>query len=244
KVIVNIVSHEKSAFIAGHQILDGPLILSENVDWFQKKKKKLLIFKVDFEKAFDPATIYVNGRPTSKFSIKRGLRQGYPLSLFLFILVMERLHNALSIVSEKDCLIIDRIDHGQWLWNWSMPNLGARNSADLLDMHFEISFVEINEVEDTCVWLLGTDGTVSIKDARYIIDSKILQYLAPSTVWDKNIPQKAISCPSCNGNMESSNHIFLECKIAKDIWMVVRKWCDIYFPPFTSYEHWKGWFTS
>ncbi|GKB22153.1 hypothetical protein Tco_0856076 [Tanacetum coccineum] len=71
-----------------------------------------------------------------------------------------------SIMSEKDCLIIDRIDHGQWLWNWSMPNLGARNSADLLDMHFEISFVKINEAEDTCVWLLGTDGTVSIKDAR------------------------------------------------------------------------------
>ncbi|GJZ73126.1 hypothetical protein Tco_0637272 [Tanacetum coccineum] len=53
---------------------------------------------------------------------------------------------------EKDCLIIDRIDHGQWRWNWSRPNLGARNSADLLDMLFEISSVEINEVEDPCVW--------------------------------------------------------------------------------------------
>ncbi|GJX87305.1 RNA-directed DNA polymerase, eukaryota, partial [Tanacetum coccineum] len=173
--------------------------------------------------------------------------------------------------SEKDCLIIDRIDHGQWRWNWSRPNLGARNSADLLDMLFEISSAEINEVEDTCVWSLGTDGTFSVKDARCIIDSKILPSLAPSTVWDKNIPRKvnifiwrlildrlphklnlssrgidiqAISCPSCNGNVESSNHIFFECNIAKDIWMLVRKWCDISFPPFTSYEHWKGWFTS
>ncbi|GJV91012.1 reverse transcriptase domain-containing protein [Tanacetum coccineum] len=25
----------------------------------------------------------------------------------------------------KDYLIIDRIDHGQWRWNWSRPNLGA-----------------------------------------------------------------------------------------------------------------------
>ncbi|GKE30212.1 hypothetical protein Tco_1445596, partial [Tanacetum coccineum] len=53
-----------------------------------------------------------------------------------------------------------------------------------------------------------------------------------------------IYCPSCNGNVESLNHIFFECNIAKDIWTLVRKWCAIYFPPFTSYEHWKGWFSS
>nr|GEU82264.1 hypothetical protein [Tanacetum cinerariifolium] len=59
---------------------------------------------------------------------------------------------------EKDCLVIDRIDHGQWRWNWSRPNFGARNSADLLDMLFEISFEEINEVEDTCVMQELEDG--------------------------------------------------------------------------------------
>ncbi|GJS23531.1 hypothetical protein Tco_0452163 [Tanacetum coccineum] len=57
-------------------------------------------------------------------------------------------------------------------------------------MLFEISSAKINEVEDTCVWSLGTDGTFSVKDARCIIDSKILPSLAPSSVWDKNIPRK------------------------------------------------------
>ncbi|GJR37934.1 hypothetical protein Tco_1213618 [Tanacetum coccineum] len=93
-----------------------------------------------------------------------------------------RYNRLYRLESEKDCLIIDRIDHGQWRWNWSRPNLGARNTADLLDMLFEISYAEINEVEDTCVWSLGTDETFSLKDARCIIDSKILPSLAPLIV--------------------------------------------------------------
>nr|GEV86331.1 SOSS complex subunit B homolog [Tanacetum cinerariifolium] len=50
---------------------------------------------------------------------------------------------------------------------------------------------EINEVKDTCVWSLGTDGTFSVKDARCIIDSNPSS--APSTILDKNISRKTTS---------------------------------------------------
>ncbi|GJW71697.1 RNA-directed DNA polymerase, eukaryota [Tanacetum coccineum] len=52
-VIGSLVSKEQSIFIRGRQIFDGPLILSEVIDWCNQKKMKAMIFKVDFEKAYD-----------------------------------------------------------------------------------------------------------------------------------------------------------------------------------------------
>lgn len=41
------------AFIKGRQILDGILIANEKVDKTRSLKKELILFKVDFEKAYD-----------------------------------------------------------------------------------------------------------------------------------------------------------------------------------------------
>nr|GEX99612.1 RNA-directed DNA polymerase, eukaryota [Tanacetum cinerariifolium] len=130
-VLGDIVSEVQSAFVADRQILDGPFILNEIMQWCKRKKKQTLVFKVDFEKAYDSVrwdflddilgkfgfgekwrrwiqgclkssrgSIIINGSPTDDFQFSKGLKQGDPLSPFLFILVMESLHLSFQKVEE------------------------------------------------------------------------------------------------------------------------------------------------
>nr|GEV49786.1 RNA-directed DNA polymerase, eukaryota [Tanacetum cinerariifolium] len=87
-VIGSCVSSEQTTFIKGRNILDGPFILNEVIEWHHKRKKELMVFKVDFEKAFDS----VRWDFLDLVMEKLGFRERNPLSLFLFILVMEGLH--------------------------------------------------------------------------------------------------------------------------------------------------------
>jgi len=52
-VIGSVVSDSQSAFIKGRQILDGILVANEVVDEARRHKKEMILFKVDFDKAFD-----------------------------------------------------------------------------------------------------------------------------------------------------------------------------------------------
>ncbi|GKD97873.1 reverse transcriptase domain, reverse transcriptase zinc-binding domain protein [Tanacetum coccineum] len=138
------------------------------------------------------------------------------------------------------------------------------------DMLKQIGQLNIIVSQDTIVWNLCPNGTFTVNDARNIIDQKTLPSL-PSTSWDKIIPHKvnifmwrlsldrlphrlnlslcrmdipAISCSSCNANVESANHIFFEYIIASDLWKLVYRWCEIPFVKALSFEAFKDWLSS
>nr|GEZ15733.1 RNA-directed DNA polymerase, eukaryota [Tanacetum cinerariifolium] len=87
-VLGSLVHEVQSAFIADRQILDGPMIVNEWCYWIQSCLKS------------SRRSIIINGSPTDEFQFFRGLKQGDPLSPFLFILIMESLHLSFEKVVE------------------------------------------------------------------------------------------------------------------------------------------------
>lgn len=53
QVLPSLISENQTAFVANRQITDGILLANEVVSWAKRLRKKLLVFKVDFAKAFD-----------------------------------------------------------------------------------------------------------------------------------------------------------------------------------------------
>lgn len=130
KVITRLVSKCQKTFIPGRQIQYGVVVPNELVDMAVRGKRRCILLKVDFEKAYDNVnwkflldilkrcgfrlkwlswikacvcnssmSVLVNSCSSKDFVVEKGLRQGDPLSLFLFTLVAEGLAWMMSKVS-------------------------------------------------------------------------------------------------------------------------------------------------
>jgi hypothetical protein len=170
-VIGSVISESQTAFVKDRQILDGILIANEVVDEARKTKKELLLFKVDFEKAYDSvdwgyldavmgkmafpplwrkwmrecictatASVLVNGSPTEEFPFQRGLRQGDPLSPFLFLVVAEGLNVMMSTMVERDQFV--------------GYSVGEQDSMVVLHLQFADDTLLLGEKSWANVWAL------------------------------------------------------------------------------------------
>ncbi|PWA74343.1 reverse transcriptase domain, Reverse transcriptase zinc-binding domain protein [Artemisia annua] len=128
-------------------------------------------------------------------------------------------------------------------------NAGPRNFDSV------VMGLSLHDGVDGWTWSLDTSGSISVSILRSRIDSLELSQSDPATLWNVLIPKKVniffwrltrnrlptkknmvdkgidlhtVLCIFCDDHCESSNHIFVECKMVKPIWDSISRWCNVH----------------
>nr|GEZ27851.1 RNA-directed DNA polymerase, eukaryota, reverse transcriptase zinc-binding domain protein [Tanacetum cinerariifolium] len=137
-VISDLVSDIQSSFVANKKFLDGPFILNELLAWCKRKKKKAMIFKVDFAKAYDSVhwdylldVLQAFGfgpnwckwtRGTFSFAMALILVNGSPTSEFPFLATSDGLFKGIHIQGSMAISHLFYADDAVFIREWSDSN--------------------------------------------------------------------------------------------------------------------------
>ncbi|GKB83446.1 RNA-directed DNA polymerase, eukaryota, reverse transcriptase zinc-binding domain protein [Tanacetum coccineum] len=108
----------------------------------------------------------------------------------------------------------------------------------------------------------------SVASARKFIDEHILPCGLSCTRWNKDVPIKvnvfmwrlnldklpfmvnmerkgididSLLCPVCGDHVENVDHLFFSCGMAREIWRLLARWCDLDIPSVASIAEWFSW---
>ncbi|XP_076940283.1 uncharacterized protein LOC143609414 [Bidens hawaiensis] len=169
------------------------------------------------------ASVLVNGSPTPEFVCSRGLRQGDPLSLFLFVLAMEALTGFMKkaeragIYNGLRCglgvVLGDGMDRLVWDFddNEGFSVRSLIRGLDDLKPHDENYVMEWNN------WVPKKVGIHAwrVEMGRIPVLLELLK---------RGIAVTTAVCPICEEELESTEHLVISCQFTQTLWSVISSW--------------------
>ncbi|GKA44663.1 RNA-directed DNA polymerase, eukaryota, reverse transcriptase zinc-binding domain protein [Tanacetum coccineum] len=170
-----------------------------------------------------------------------------------------------NLDTDRNCLISNRIP-----FNWSsvlrrLPRGGAElNQFEALGE--AIRNVSLTDQSDSWTWSIGVG--YSVASTRVLVDEKLLDSSLEATRWIRYIPIKvnvflwrlnlnklpsrvnldrkgievsSLLCPTCQIDVETVNHIFFNCEMAKDLWSLLAKWWELDILVCSNISDWYDW---
>ncbi|GKD11633.1 RNA-directed DNA polymerase, eukaryota, reverse transcriptase zinc-binding domain protein, partial [Tanacetum coccineum] len=176
-----------------------------------------------------------------------------------------------ALYTDKNCLIANRISLIDWS---DILRCNPRGGAVQSQFDATLSAIEnvtLSDKSDSWQWLVNGCNGFSVASARSLVDSFFLDGDTIATRWNRFIPIKvnvflwrlnlnkfptrvnldrkgidigSILCPTCQGDVETVNHTFFNCVLAKDLWTLMANWWELDIPIFANIFEWYAWLVS
>ncbi|KAM0008293.1 putative RNA-directed DNA polymerase [Helianthus debilis subsp. tardiflorus] len=139
-------------------------------------------------------------------------------------------------------------------WAWRSPLKSANHSDSMQQLSLLLSDVRLSAEKDQWSKQVGTNGFFSVKSAKRLLFSdnsagswfvmdwclwvptkcnihvwrmEMNKLLTGDALRKRNIAIEDLTCPLCNSEEESVDHVFIACRVAAIIWNGVSSWCKI-----------------
>ncbi|GKE23088.1 RNA-directed DNA polymerase, eukaryota [Tanacetum coccineum] len=127
-------------------------------------------------------------------------------------------------------------------WAAKFITIGSKRGAENTQMEYlsqALNSVKLRDEPDRWIWELDVTGCFSV--ASRLALNKLPTKLNMSL---RGMELSSISCPICNSNVESTEHLFFSCHVAWDITRKIFTWWGLLDTLFPSYQDWLLWINS
>ncbi|GJV63751.1 RNA-directed DNA polymerase, eukaryota, reverse transcriptase zinc-binding domain protein [Tanacetum coccineum] len=173
-----------------------------------------------------------------------------------------------NLETVKDCSIASRLNLQDLTSVLRRHPRGGVESVQFDGLKAAIGNITLSEHRDSWYWSLGGTNGFSVASIRSLVDSHILNAGNEATHWNRSLPIKvnvflwrlmlnrlpsrvnldkrnievsSLLCPSCLDDLETVNHTFFNCEMAKDLWSLLAKWWDVDIPVCGNILEWYDW---
>ncbi|GKC59498.1 RNA-directed DNA polymerase, eukaryota, reverse transcriptase zinc-binding domain protein [Tanacetum coccineum] len=131
--------------------------------------------------------------------------------------------------------------------------------------------VALSDHKDSWLWSLNSSNEYTVASVRALVDANTLVLDTTATHWNRNVPIKvnvflwrlalnklpskvnldrigidvgSTLCSICGEDVETVNHIFFSCEMAKDLWALLSKWWSLDIPICSNFSECSSWLDS
>ncbi|GJZ99593.1 RNA-directed DNA polymerase, eukaryota [Tanacetum coccineum] len=253
-VISNLVSDTQTAFVANRQILDGPFILNELLSWCKRKKKQAMIFKVDFEKAYDSVRWdylmdvlhafgfgpnwckWISGTLSS--SMASVLVNGSPSSEFP---LFRGLKQGDPLAPFLFILIMEslHISFSGAINNGIFKGIQISESTVLSHLFYADDAIFMGEMSRALISLFRSRLTFLLGER-----ARLDRLPTRSNLACRGIVMDSVLCPICGSDTETISHILFRCNLGVHIFRKICRWWEVDWLDVSSFDDWLEWFSA